>query len=734
MAETKLLERLGIAALLGVGTSAVLIALPSESLTTFIHQFGRLPFVFSLVALVTISTLLLASFESLKVDPKDKPVETFLLAMQGASDGLWVWDIIEDEVKITSRINEILGTDFPLEGITSQQLFSAFHYEDRDGLTNEIVRHMRGETDFFAFEYRVIQKDGSITWVEDRGIAERDETGKAIRIGGSVTEITYRKKAEQELAKHQHELEDIVEKRTQELEISQQRFKDFAEVGSDWFWETGPDHYYTHVSLVFQKITGIDQEQIRRINRKTLGALADLQNEPKKWDDHFADLEAHRPFSNFEYLHHVPNGKKLYFRVSGRPFFSGDGEFLGYRGVGSDITKEREAALTLERAKEAADQANRAKSEFLSRMSHELRTPLNGILGFAQLLELDDEHALSDQQVRFVGDIRKAGDHLLDLINEVLDLAKIESGGLMVSLESFDPVAVMNESIDMVVPLADKNGIRIVNLIVPEDLDLNVHADRTRFKQVAVNLLSNAIKYNRVHGSVILAVEKIGTTKYRFKVSDTGLGIPEESLSTVFDPFTRLEIQGGASEGTGIGLAITQKLVELMGGKIGVESTFGEGSTFWVDLPVSEENSDMFADFGQAPSLAPVDLVTHGKKLILYVEDNPANLRLMKTVLDRIPDVEMVTAETGEEGIKEAKIHHPDLILLDINLPGIDGIETLKILKATQGLKDTPVLALSAAAMQDDIDKGMDAGFDAYLTKPINIKTTLTAISEALGE
>ncbi|MCW9045625.1 MAG: PAS domain S-box protein [Alphaproteobacteria bacterium] len=862
MAVHNLLERIVIATCFGAAVFAVLILIPSANLVAFIHEIGDVIFALLLISLLISLTLLFSFWEwakNVSTVSKDQQGENFLLAMQGASDGLWVWDIEKDEVKITPRINEVLGTNFPLDGITSRQLFSTFHRDDRDELSNEILRHMRGETDFFVFEYRAIQPDGSVRWVEDRGVAERDENGKAIRIGGSVTEISYRKEAESQILKSEHllqavlnntpaivfikdtdfryilanrqylnifelslddvrgktdydlyppefadeyrkkdlhvrdnlklleyevvipqgdgphtyisgkfpllnekgelyaicgvavditdrinaekalaqhklELESTVEKRTRELVVSQERFKDFAEIGADWFWETGPDHIYTYISPTIEDITGTKPKDLYKVNRRQLGAPEDLSSDPEKWESHFADLDAHRPFSRFEYLYNAPNGQKLYLRISGRPYFSENGVFAGYRGVGSNVTEEQVAALALNAAKEEADRANRAKSEFLSRMSHELRTPLNGILGFAQLLELETENHLTEKQFRFVSDIRKAGDHLLDLINEVLDLAKIESGGLKVLHESFDPTDVMKECIGMVAPLASKNGIRLVDAVVPDRDGLFVYSDRTRLKQVVVNLLSNGIKYNRVNGSVTLSIGQEKPDFYRFKVTDTGLGIPKDKLEEIFRPFTRLEVPGGASEGTGIGLAITKKLVELMGGTIGLESTYGDGSSFWVDLPLSNQERIPATEEKAEETLNPVNLVTDGKKLILYVEDNPANLRLMETILTRIPDIELITAETGEEGIREAKTHHPDLIILDINLPGIDGIETLKILKKTNGMETTPILALSAAAMQEDVRKGLDAGFDAYLTKPLDVRATLTAISEALGD
>jgi signal transduction histidine kinase/CheY-like chemotaxis protein len=383
--------------------------------------------------------------------------------------------------------------------------------------------------------------------------------------------------------------------------------------------------------------------------------------------------------------------------------------------------------VALEAARAAAEKANHAKSDFLSSMSHELRTPLNAVLGFAQLLASDNPPPGPSQQ-RSLDQILKGGWYLLQLINEILDLAMIESGKVLMSQESMGLTEVLKDCQAMIGPQADKRGIR---LTMPSlSRPYFVHADRTRVKQVMINLLSNAIKYNRRGGMVIVECSEERPGTVRISVTDNGAGLPPEQVENLFQPFNRLGQEDGAEEGTGIGLVVTKQLVELMGGTIGVHSTVGVGTTFWVELVASEEPVLEMADFDGMVS--PGTSEAASLRTLLYIEDNPANLALVEQLILRRSDLKLLTAIDGHTGIQLARTYHPDVILMDINLPGVSGFGCLKMLRDDPSMAAIPVLALSANAMPRDIEKGIEAGFFRYLTKPINVVEFMRALDLAL--
>jgi signal transduction histidine kinase/AmiR/NasT family two-component response regulator len=416
---------------------------------------------------------------------------------------------------------------------------------------------------------------------------------------------------------------------------------------------------------------------------------------------------------------------------------------IGYLLIGTDNTArqlvEAERALLdqalqdknaeLESAKFAAEKANLAKSDFLSSMSHELRTPLSAILGFAQLME-SGSPPLTASQKRGIDQILKSGWYLLELINEILDLALIESGKLSLSLEPISLSEVLRECKDMIEPQARKRGISVA---FPQfDVPYFVKADRTRVKQVFINLLSNAIKYNKALGTVVVQYATVIPGRIRVCVKDSGEGLSADKLAQLFQPFNRLGQEAGVEEGTGIGLVMTKRLIELMGGTIGAESAVGSGSVFWAELDLTSERP---AVRGALAPLAPTDPLLHaGAKVrtLLYVEDNPANLMLVEDLIARRPDIRLLSALDGNSGVKIARESRPDLILMDINLPGISGIRALKILAEDPITVHIPVIALSANAIPRDIEKGLKAGFFRYLTKPIKVKEFMETLDAAL--
>jgi signal transduction histidine kinase/AmiR/NasT family two-component response regulator len=415
---------------------------------------------------------------------------------------------------------------------------------------------------------------------------------------------------------------------------------------------------------------------------------------------------------------------------------------IGYLLIGTDNTagqqmeeerkrseeELRKSNVKLEAAKSAAEKANLAKSEFLSNMSHELRTPLNAILGFSQLMETANPPPAASQ-MKSITQILQGGRYLLKLINEILHLAEIESGKLSLSEESVSLSDVLVTCRNMVEPQALQRGIQ---LVFPRlDHPVFVRADHTRLEQILINLLSNAIKYNKEGGMVVVDYHVGDLDRVRINVRDTGAGLPPEKVAQLFTPFNRLGQETGKIAGTGIGLVVSKRLTELMGGVLGVESTVGEGSLFWCELlsAVAPQPAWSNAPETSITSETPAEV---GQRTLLYVEDNPASMELIEQLLTRFPDIRLITALNATRGIELVRSAQPEVILMDINLPGVSGIEALRTLRADPSTSHIPVIALSANAMPRDIEKAMKAGFFCYLTKPIKIVEFMSTLRAAL--
>ncbi len=423
----------------------------------------------------------------------------------------------------------------------------------------------------------------------------------------------------------------------------------------------------------------------------------------------------------------VVRGEIRWVGVHGRALWGSDGSLDGYAGSIDDITDRKVAEEEAERAREETERASRAKSEFLSRMSHELRTPLNAIIGFSQLLEMSD---LDAEEAENVSHIARAGEHLLELINEVLDIVRIESGQMALSLEPVELVEVIDESLNLVRPAADKRRLRVLTSLGVLHA-LWAQADRRRLKQVLVNLLGNAVKYNCDGGTITVTCSRQGQGMVRIEVADTGIGIAPDRMDEVFVPFERLGAERSSIEGTGMGLTVTKRLVEAMGGTITVTSTQGLGSCFTVDLPAAGSRTDR-----SLSELPPTDDRTpepgEHDAVVLYVEDNPSNATLVRRVLAFRPNIELIVARDGMTGVELARTTRPDLILLDLHLPDIDGAEVLGLLSTEVVTRDIPVVIVSADASAGQAKRLVQLGANDYVTKPIDVTRFLATIDHYL--
>ena len=397
---------------------------------------------------------------------------------------------------------------------------------------------------------------------------------------------------------------------------------------------------------------------------------------------------------------------------------------------GHNITQRKIAESNMTIAKEKAEQANQAKTQFLTHISHELRTPMNAILGFTELINRDSKNPLPNYQKQQLDQITSSGKHLLNLINEMLDLATVESGNIKLSIESVEIVSLVEEVIIMCDSHATQNGIIIEHEKTLADR-VFVNADMSRLKQVILNLVSNAIKYNKPNGKILISYIKQGSSKIRFGIKDSGYGIPDEQKKQVFKPFERLHSDIKNIEGTGIGLTISKQLIELMDGTIGFESVTNEGSYFFIDLHLSQ-NIPVAKDIKDPSNLPVINLKSNEMKTVLYIEDVEVNIKLVEHILSLRKNIRLLSATRALDGIEIAKSEIPDLILMDIRLPDIDGLTAFKKLQLIKEVKNIPVIALTANALEDEAQNALKLGFKNYLTKPLNIEEFLKTVDKLL--
>lgn len=632
--------------------------------------------------------------------------------IDAVSDGIWDWNPETGEYYLSPRWKEIFGyRDDELENVESTFL-ELVHPEDRERVAEAVRAHFES-SEPFNLEIRVRHKNGRYLWILTRGEGIRDHAGKVIRMLGTITDITDKKLAENALAESRAHLNFLVSSSPAVIYTCDvappYRVTFISDNVETIFRGFTPEQFTTDVGFYSSLVHPEDKQRIYNDVNEILD------------DGHCA----------YEYRIRMADGEYRWFRDVLNVIKDGEGEAVEMIGSMSDITQRKQAELDLEMYREhleemvadrtkSLEEANNAKTQFLSRVSHELRTPMNAILGFSEVLEREN---LGSQQKEYVREINLAGSHLLELINELLDLSRIESGNLAISLQPVSVISAIEQSWQLTHSLFDEYGVKFVTV---DHCNQNVIADQFRLRQVLLNLFSNAAKYNSSGGQVRVSC-KLRDEFVRIEVSDTGPGISEKFMKRLFTPFDRLGAENSKTEGTGIGLPLSRQLCELMGGRLGVESTPGKGSVFWVELPKAS-----VAIVEPEPGHHVRE--SEGKAIVLYIEDNQPNLRLMRAMLRNSKNYTLVTAIDGAAGLDKAVALNPDIILLDIHLPGMSGYEILGKLRENPTTRSIPVIALSADAMPEEIERGLNSGFHQYLTKPINLKELLVTLGNLTNE
>jgi len=586
------------------------------------------------------------------------------------------------------------------EEMLGQRPGDLVHPDDVAKVMDTLAQLTQRPDETLSIEYRIRHKNGG--WRVFENVA-RSLSSDSLDAGfvANCRDVTERKEAELALAK------------------SEEHFRRIIESTSDWVMICDPFGALTYVGPSAERMLGIRPEEL-------LGAFPTHLLHPDEAPGAMRDVQwlvAHpgEVITRTFRVRHKDGSWRAFEHVARTlsPHTGDDGVIAFAR----DVTERQAAEEALARAKDEAERANRAKSEFLSRMSHELRTPMNSILGFGQLLARAE---LAPQQGRSVQHILKAGRHLLHLINEVLEISRIEAGRENFSLEPVALAPLLQEVLGLVRPLAQQHALELREGGWPDGAF--VRADRQRLAQVLLNLLSNAIKYNRRNGFVRLGAADERDGRWAIRVEDSGRGIPPERVTELFVPFSRLGAEQSDVEGTGLGLALSQRLCEAMGGTLTLESTGPEGSVFRVDLPAVADPLRVAEDTGAFPVVqAPFREVT-----LLYVEDNLANLSLVETILLSRPGWRTLPALQGRLGVELAREYLPDLVLLDLHLPDIPGDEVLRRLRADPRTAAIPVIVVSADATTASLDRLRAAGADAYLTKPLDVDDFLRAVERFL--
>lgn len=583
-------------------------------------------------------------------------------------------------------------------------VLDAVHPDDRGQAASMVDDFRAGRSTDHTV--RMLRPDGSIRWVRTRRTPIMDDAGRLIRVAGTAEDITELTTTSMALAENQEQFRQL---------------SDNVPVGFT-LTELGDPPRMVYWNQAFLQILGIDPDgEVPPVDR--LLATHMHPDDIRKWVSGLTAIRAGRSVDDEVRILRA-DGQLRWLRMRRSPVRDVDGVIIRSAGTTEDITDRKSAESALRFAQSEADRANAAKNEFLSRMSHELRTPLNAVLGFAQLLEMDQ---LTESQADSVGYIMRGGRHLLALINDVLDIAGIEADRLELSIEPVHVGTALTDALVMVRSQARDAGIELRLDDTGPAAQLYVQVDQRRLRQVLINLLSNAIKYNRRDGTVSVSAEEVGTRQVRLVVADSGIGIRSEHMDRLFVPFDRLGQQVSGIEGAGIGLALSQRLVSFMGGHFDAHSEFGSGSVFGVTLPRSDHVDQPVADAHVDPAApeAPDTACT-----LLYIEDNHSNVRLLQRILQRRPHWNLVHTDRGQHGIELAHECDPTLIMLDLHLPDISGIEVLRQLRDQPDRAFRPLVVASADASPGQVSRLMAAGVDAFVTKPLDVHDVLALLDQ----
>ncbi|OLP20144.1 hypothetical protein BST81_01540 [Leptolyngbya sp. 'hensonii'] len=672
--------------------------------------------------------------------------ERWHLALQGSNDGIWDWNLKTNQMFFSSRWKTMRGFTEDDIGPDPEEWSSRIHPDDRDRVMQAVADHFAHQTPFYQEEYRVQRKDGTYIWVLDRGQALWDEAGKPVRMAGSESDITDRKQAEAQLrqnAAHLAAAQRIAnlgswefDLKTQEVIWSAEVFRIFGrdpELGSPTYEEVNrsihPDDRSYHQQVVQQAIVT-----------------------PQSYELEFRAVR--------------PDGSLRHLQARGEPILNPEGQLIRLVGTILDITDRKQAEEQLRQTNEQLALSNldlaratRLKDEFLATMSHELRTPLNAVLGMSEGLQDGVFGPLNPRQLQAITIIEQSGQHLLDLINDILDLSKIEAGKLDLDLNDVSVQILCDTSLTFVQPMATKKRIHL-SLHCPPHPGY-IQADDRRLRQVLINLLSNAIKFTPEGGAVTLEVTRVSQQRDAnnpdplepespdylcFSITDTGIGIAPENMYKLFQPFSQIDSSLNRQySGTGLGLALVRRITELHQGDVTVRSKLGQGSCFTVQIPArvypmaatispstpGQPRSPATIDLPDEPTIPMVTPVAP-MPLILLAEDNPTNVQTLTQYLKAL-GYPLVLARDGQEAIALARLHHPNLILMDIQMPKMDGLKAIRRIRAELDQAQVPIIALTALAMPGDRERCLAAGANEYLTKPVKLKQLIALMQQLLG-
>ena len=648
-------------------------------------------------------------------------LDRYRRVLDGSGYAFWEWDLSDDSYRCGGTFWEKLGYLSNDEAVACIQNVKRFiHPADFQAVNKALLDHLRLNIPIDII-CRIKAKNGDYWWTQACANSTRNEQGRVTHLSGVNFDISHLKETEEALRESEARHERI-------LSASNDGIWEWsidAENGNENGFSYTSHSCWQHLGYTEKEVDALPDNERLSIWRSYIHP-SDLLKMKEAIKRHFVFKE---PF-DMEYRMYGYKGQLFWMRARGQAVFNDQGRAILMSGINIDITEIKVAEERVRQAKEDAEKANNAKSHFLSSMSHELRTPLNAIMGFSQLSVHNT--TITEEQRDNSRQIYNAGEHLLELINDVLDLSGIEAGKINLDIEPVSPSIIIEECFSLVKPLADRRGVTLV--FEPDRQYYNVYADRMRLKQCLLNLLSNAVKYNIENGDVMVTLQ-IANQQIQINVEDTGNGISVEKQQQLFQPFNRLGVENSTVEGTGIGLVITKELLEKMQGSIRYSQQKHGGSCFSISLPMASKQSLSLSpkQAEQRPNDSQWAISQLGEsKRLLYIEDHLSNIHLMEELLKPYGTIDVACHSDPLLGLYNIRTEQPDVIILDINLPMISGLEMVSIIKADQATCDIPVIALSANATLHDVEKGKALGFDEYLTKPLSIKQLMSALDRLL--